>query len=443
MKHNRTTLLDKMHSSIAVSLFHKVNCSELWQNVVLPYVGTRFILILVGLFTSYYVLPIIIHQYPLVMAATHMRFPQVLWGMWIRFDSGFYLDIAQHGYWPASTLHTRSNWAFYPLYPLILGFVARLFGRSDTAFDLSGLIVSNVAGCVAMIYLYRLVRREFHAEVAARTVLYQALFPMSFYLSAVYTESLFLALALACIYYARQQSWWLSGLCGGLAALTRAQGVMLILPVAWEYVRVVSEHYAAWPEQLPQDRPGRAVIRVHAFVQGLHRAASTWYNWLHALPLALIPAGLCTFMLYGKIQTGDWLATFHTSAWGWGRHLSYPWRVLIFSLEHPVIGAPMNWNFWLFNLIAALVFLLFAVWALYRLPAIYSIYTAVMTLLPLSSHLLNSIGRYDLVIFPVFLLLALWSCNNRPRWHTFILVAFTAFQALFMACFVIGMPALA
>ncbi|MGH2509003.1 MAG: glycosyltransferase family 39 protein [Ktedonobacteraceae bacterium] len=427
----------------APTVLESATFADLWRDALLPYLGIRLIFMLIGLFTLYYIEPVIIKQYPLATVTAHIHFPQVLWHMWIRFDSGFYLDIAQHGYWSARTLHTRSNWAFYPFYPLLLGLIGRFLGGSETAFSLAGLFVSNVAGCVAMVYLYRLVRREFSQEVAARTVLYQALFPMSFYLSTVYTEALFLALAVACIYYARQQSWWLSGLCGGLAALTRAQGVVLVLPVGWEYLRVMSERYAVYPEQLPQNWLERVFLRLSLFFQGLWQAAGIWHNWCTALALALIPAGLCTFMLYAKIQTGDALATFHTSAWGWGRRLSSPWRMLIHALAHPMLAAPLNWNFWLFNIIAALGFLFFTLWAVRRLPAIYSLYTAVMVLLPLSSNLLNSLGRYDLVVFPAFLLLALLSCNGRSHWHHFILIAFTAFQAIFLACFVIGIPALA
>ena len=97
---------------------------------------------------------------------------------------------------------------------------------------------------IAVIYLYRLVQREFGEKVASLSVIYLALFPTAFYLSAIYTKSLFLACSVACIYYARTQRWWLAGLCGGLASLTRAQGVLLLIPVVWEYWQVISDHYA-------------------------------------------------------------------------------------------------------------------------------------------------------------------------------------------------------
>jgi hypothetical protein len=104
----------------------------------------------------------------------------------------------------------------------------------------------------------------------------------------------------------------------------------------------------------------------------------------------------------------------------------------------------MNWNFWLLNILLAFVFLGFAVWAFYRLPVIYALYTAVMVILPLSTNQLNSIGRLYLVVFPTFMLLALWTLQkDRHLAHTVILSSFTAFQTLFMVFFILGIHAIA
>jgi hypothetical protein len=92
--------------------------------------------------------------------------------MWERFDSGFYITLAQYGYWPTSTLHTYSNWAFYPLFPMLIFLFAHLFGGSQTAFTLAGLLVSNTAAVIAIIYLYKLVRFEFGPNVASLSDLY-------------------------------------------------------------------------------------------------------------------------------------------------------------------------------------------------------------------------------------------------------------------------------
>jgi hypothetical protein len=49
---------------------------------------------------------------------THL--PDALWLMWRHFDAGFYVDIAEHGYWAASTLQTKTDWIYLPLYVMSL-----------------------------------------------------------------------------------------------------------------------------------------------------------------------------------------------------------------------------------------------------------------------------------------------------------------------------------
>ena len=408
--------------------------SEIWHDALLPYLVTRLVLVVVGLLASFYLMPLTINS-----TALSAPFPQALWLMWHRFDSGFYLSIAHGGYGSSSS----PDWVFYPLYPLLISGVGRILGGSSTAFILAGLLISNLASLTAITYLYLLVRKEVNRTVAGRAVLYLAVFPMSFYLSAVYTEGLFLALAIACIYYARKQSWWIAGLCGGLAALCRSQGIMLVVPLAWEYSRVLSRRYAPLSEQLPQKFSERAPLQLRYYLRGLLLAAYELKNWLAALFLVLVPCGLLAFMLYARSQTGSLMTTFHVNQVLWGRQLSTPWKVLLFSLRHPTLADPMNWNFWLLNIIMVFAFLGFTIWAFRRLPMIYTLYTAVMVLLPLSANLLNSIDRLYLVVFPAFILLALFSREDKPNRHTLILVSFAALQALFMAFFVIGMHTIA
>jgi dolichyl-phosphate-mannose-protein mannosyltransferase len=420
------------------------NFTAVLLDALLPYLGTRIILVLVGLLANFYILPLMISNPILPSHAVNIRFPQALWLMWQRFDSGFYLGIAHYGYWPASTLHSHSNWVFYPLYPLLISIVAFLFGGSADAFSLAGLLISNVAALIAVTFLYLLVRREFGRQIASHTALYLSLFPTSFYLSAIYPESLFMALSIACIYYARKHHWWLAGLCGGAASLTRAQGIMLLVPVAWEYWQVLSDRYAPLPDPSSNKLTEKGCIWFTSRLRGPLLAGRELRNWLSGLSLLLIPSGLFAFMIYAKIKVGDLLATFHANQWGWGRQLSYPWRLLIYSLRHPIVGEPMNWNFWVLNITLAFIFIGLTVWAFRRLPTIYALYTALMVLLPLSSNFLNSIGRYYLVVFSALILLAMWSSDDKPAVRKFVIISsFASLQAVFMIFYVLGLPVMA
>lgn len=422
---------------------------SIWQGAILPYLGTRLALVLVGLLADFYILPLLKPTSPLPSVGANTHFPNLLWLMWQRFDSGFYLNIARGGYSAVNQIHIYSNWAFFPLYPLLISPFGHLFGGSETAFSLAGLLVSNSAALLAIIYFYLLVKREFGEKVASCSIMYLALFPTSFYLSAIYTESTFLCCAVACIYYARSHRWWLAGLCGGLASLARAQGILLLLPLAWEYWQMISDRYIPLVEaklDATQKRglPERSRAWLESRLRGSRLAVQELQTWLSLAALALVPAGLLSFMLYGQTRTGDLFTTFHIQAWGWGRHWENPLQLLWHTVTSPEAANPMDWNFWILNIILVGIFLGFTVWAFKKLPMTYALYTLAMVLLPLSSSRLNSISRYFLVVFPVYILLALWSTGAKQNHRSyFLMTLFCMVQAVFMIFFVLGFPSIA
>jgi hypothetical protein len=109
--------------------------------------------------------------------------------VWARWDSVWFLRIAAHGYGEAHGVAA----AFYPLYPLALAGVGRVFGGHYVA---AGIVISLAAALAAFVLLYRLTETRLGADGARRAVLYLAVFPMALFLGAVYSESMFLALAI-------------------------------------------------------------------------------------------------------------------------------------------------------------------------------------------------------------------------------------------------------
>ena len=141
-----------------------------------------------------------------------------------RWDSGWLLQVAEQGYsWPSATP------AFLPLYPLLTGALGRaLLGH----YVVAGIIVSLAAGAVACVLLYRLALPRLGDAGARRTVLFLAVSPMSLFLGVVYTEALFLALAVGCFLLAERGRLGWAALVAGLAMLTRAQGLALLPALA-------------------------------------------------------------------------------------------------------------------------------------------------------------------------------------------------------------------
>ncbi|HSP73125.1 MAG TPA: mannosyltransferase family protein, partial [Gaiellaceae bacterium] len=108
--------------------------------------------------------------------------------VWARWDSAWYLRIAEHGYGAAD-----GTAAFYPLYPGLVAALGRVFAGH---YLVAGLVISLGCCLASFVLLYRLAEPRLGADGAERAVLYLAVFPMSLFLQAVYAESLFLACAL-------------------------------------------------------------------------------------------------------------------------------------------------------------------------------------------------------------------------------------------------------
>ena len=205
-----------------------------------------------------------------------------------RWDSAWYIAIAQHGYYSAQS----SN--FFPLYPLLMSGVALVVGSPLIA----GMLISLVSMLVGLTLLYRLALLDLDEGAASLTVLLVALFPVSLFLSAVYTESLFLMLSVSAVYAARRERWALAGVCGGLAAAAHSNGVIVLLPLVLLYLygprsAVPTRVAGAWW------KPRFGVAR-----------SAAW--------LLLVPAGVLAYMGYLAATHGAPLAPFQAAQTYWG-----------------------------------------------------------------------------------------------------------------------------
>lgn len=411
--------------------------------ILLPLLVTRLLLLLISVVTTYYIGPLIDRHQPIQIAAQERAFPAMLWLMWLRFDSNFYLGIAQGGYWDAASLHGASNWAFFPLFPLLLRLLAFPFGNSMTALSIAGIVVANCATVVAAIYLYKLTARELSRSIAARAVFYLALFPLSYYLSAVYPESLFLALSIACIYYARTRRWRLAGLCGALAALTRPQGVLLVVVVGWEYWQSLADQF--YPLE---KREGGANVRIWLTSRGVGLLRSLRFSrtWQGIAALALIPFGLALFCLYAKWKVDTFLPFTMTEREGWGRHFRNPIKFLFETFTHPVAASPYDWNFYGLSIVCVLGMFLLLIPIFRKLPAIYGIFALIFFIMPLTTGSLQSSARFTMGIFPIYLLLAWWTSQGtdeqQMRRHTYTIAIFGALFALAAVLLTLGVYSL-
>jgi Gpi18-like mannosyltransferase len=139
-------------------------------------------------------------------------------------DSTYFVNIAQHGY--NSTGKSCCEQAFFPGYPLAIRALTPIFGDARIA----ALAIPTVAGTVAAMLLWRITSDEFGTAAGRHAVALLALTPYGVFLSLAYSESLFLALALAAWYAALRQRWWWAGIAASAASLVRVNGSSSPLP---------------------------------------------------------------------------------------------------------------------------------------------------------------------------------------------------------------------
>nr|MBA3740566.1 glycosyltransferase family 39 protein [Chloroflexota bacterium] len=156
---------------------------------------------------------------------------------WDRWDAPHYTDIAVFGYMAndPGTLSAPGYSqvypgdldlyiVFFPLFPWLVAAVNAFIGAPVVA----AFAVATVASLFVAPILYRLVAADCGGRIGLWSAGFLLIFPTAYFLHIGYTESLFLALAFGSMWLARTDRWWGAGLLGGLAALSRVNGLVLI-----------------------------------------------------------------------------------------------------------------------------------------------------------------------------------------------------------------------
>jgi hypothetical protein len=302
-----------------------------------------------------------------------------------RWDVHWYIRIVVNGYGPGD-----GSTQFHPLYPLAASALYKL-GVSPL---LSLVLVSSIASLLLFFFFYRLALLDLSQKDALTSLLLFAIFPTSFILFAPYSEALFLLCAVACFYWARQRMWWLAGLAGAFAVLTRQQGVLLIFPLIWEYL---SECNFEWKNCL-----------------------QSWKQWLS---LIMIPLALFGWIIYRSVLLSDVqpdLTNFNSFIYSVliSPHADKvvpqqaflpPWQVIGRIVEKTVMAPDPDI---LVNILGSLIFIaiLIAAWPHMRMS--YRIYCLIIYLVSLSYytgsvHPAMGLLRHLMLAFPIYLSLPL------------------------------------
>ena len=258
-------------------------------------------------------------------------------------------------------------------------------------------ISASILSLSCFIAYWRLISSQIHL---VERYSYIAFSPYAIFFFLGYTESLFLLLSIGFFLLLRRGKpidWWLAGLLGFLAMLTRSSGMILAIPYL--------------------------VVYIQRFWITSERAQHSWREKLNALaPLILIPAGVLVYMIYLGYATGNPLmfisqeGTFH-----WHRHLNFPWVGIIAAFS--TVFATTNFdNVKIQNLLDlsfTLIPLITLVLGWKYIPLHYALFALALILFtlsfPQSIEPLASQPRYMMAIFPITAIFALW--GKRPRFN--------------------------
>jgi hypothetical protein len=317
---------------------------------------------------------------------------------WKRWDAGWYTFIAVHGYGYYGTT------AFLPAYPYTMRWLAMLLGGHYLA---AGLLISIISCFGCLLCLYRLIERFSMVPAAARWALIVAVFlPVSFFLVAVYTESLFLWVSLGAMLAFLNRQWGRMAALTALASLIRNQGLLLSILLVPTLIS------ALW-----------GWLAGTGIISGWHNMARMLYG-----PLLAALAGPAVYLGWVIVEGFFWHLPLPWvplgSTNGWNLHFTIPGVGIVanlMALAHPSVPSELGLPALALDTGAALLAVIAILVSIRRLPLAFTLYAIATWCLALAkvqvSDQTMSTSRYLLPMLLLVILPAEWLAQSRPLWR--------------------------
>lgn len=338
--------------------------------------STLFIPILFGYFTlpfrEGFYFATIWHRIALYFPVSHfLLFP------WANFDGVHYLSIAGNGY--------TDEGRFFPLFPILINLVSEILGKGEpfgqTQFFV-GLAITNVAFFLSLIFLYKLIKMDYRNNIAFWTIIYLLSFPTSFFFVSIYSEGLFLLFLVLAFYFIRLKKWFWVSTFTLILTLTRFVGIVMIPILIFEF--------------LIQEKPlNRKTIK---------KAWSIFFT----------PLGIIGYSIFCQQKWGNYLYYIHSQ----GNLLNnrtvdsiifFPQT--LFRYFKILVSVPTKQYEWWVAFLELGVFIFIAI-ILYigwkkKVRTSYLLFSLFSFLVPSLTGTFSGLPRYVIILFPIFITLAL------------------------------------
>lgn len=369
------------------------------NSIILVFVLSRIIFLLFALLSTF-TLPL---QEGYLGNQLYQLTPYLAW-IWANFDGRHFSSIALEGY-------ERTNFAFFPLYPLLIYGLGNIL---QISFLYSGIIISLSAFFLSLILVYKITRFDFSERISWWSVILISIFPLSFFYQAIYADSLFLLFTTASFYFARKGNWLGSGVLGAFATFTRLSGIALIPALILEWFLQNKDKYK-----------GAKII--------------TRFFKTNAMLILLAGSGIAFYMAYLQLQYNDWFL-FQKSMSAWKQEefvfpLQVIWRYIkiFWFVQKDVLV------FWIaiFEFVSLFLYMILAVYVWKRIRISYGLFMVILLLLVAFTGTFAGTPRYMLHLFPGFIGMAMLLEQHRFL-KLPILLLFAVLGFLFVGLFTRG-----
>lgn len=300
-----------------------------------------------------------------------LHFNSVFLFPWANFDGIHYLNIALNGY----TNQAR----FFPLFPLIL--------KATYASPGVSIVLVTVIFFLALYFFKKLIALDFSNQIAMKSLVYLLLFPTSFFFVSIYSEGLFLLLAVLSFYFARKKMWILAIFFGMLLMATRFVGIAILPALLYEFFT---------PEE-----------SLRATIRGGFNQYKKLVLFLFA-PLGLIAYALFNYYKWHNffyfIQAQGELGNNRTVT----QIILFPQTIFRYIKILSTVPVNYGWGIALLELTSFLfaILLLYFAWKK-RIRTSYLIFALINFAITISTGTFSGLPRYIVTIFPIFIALAL------------------------------------
>lgn len=287
-----------------------------------------------------------------------------------QFDAQWYLKIADQGY-PAINNMGSLNYAFFPLYPILLAFLNIPLQK----LEMSAFFLSNLFIAVNFISLIIVISRLYDKELGFKTAFLLFFFPFAIFYRSYYPEGLFLFLLIWFSYFLIKRSWLYTSVFLSFLLVTKPQGIFISIVYLYFLIKDIKERKINSKKVLPN-------------------------MFITSIPFSL-------WLVYNFQKTGNpffWANV--QKVWYENQSILFLIKRIILSIIHFPKLPFHSFHYSQVDILMIIIVTILLIYSRKFLKKELWLISLVLSLLPLLIKDTMSFSRYQIISFPLFLYLA-------------------------------------